>query len=142
MATDLSDFQLEGAREFLRNLTLITTGTEDLDPLLKEYYNNGHQAMINRINELRWNFGWLRDQQDQIRDDLHHLEQLVSHLKDNVQELQEPSSHKEKVTGLSPQVESEITNLIQRLIYDFVNNGPFENYIRMILNRCFNSARF
>lgn len=141
MATDLSDFQLEGAREFLKSLSLITVGTEDLDPLLKEYYDDGHQAMINRIRKLQWDFDWLRDQQDQIRDDLHNLEKLVSHLKVDVQELQEPFLHREKVTSLSPQVENEISNLIQRLINNFANE-QLEIYIRMTLNKCLNNAHF
>ena len=79
---------------------------------------------------MQWDFGWLRDQQDQIRDDLHHLEQLVNHLKVDVQELQEPSLHGEEITSLSPQVERDIFNLIQRLINNFANE-QLEIYIRM-----------
>lgn len=120
MATDLSDYQLDGAREFLRNLAKITVGTEKLDRFIENDYNISG-ALIEHINKQRMYHELLTDKTNDLKKKVHDLERRVRCLEDEVQEFIEPLRHQEKMTSLSPEVELELRDMMRNMIQNFSN---------------------
>ena len=133
MAVDLSDFQLEGAREFLKSLSLITVGTEKLDPLVEKYYNGG-DTIIEQINRQKMYYDMLRER---VNDLENNLGQRIEVLAREFQEFREPFLHKEKLTTLTPEVEQEINNMVRDMILEFVNSGHLRYCIHEALKESF-----